>query len=104
MIEINAFLKLMDFAQKNNTESPSFKCFVGHNENEKVYGVLYDAGKDLIFQQHKWVKVNEGKSAPKVCEEIIYKHKIVGEEIFNSFKEIEYSDYISREINDNKTL
>lgn len=105
MVELNASIQLSSWCCQQGMENPpAFLHFIGHKENDTVYGALFKCDAGYIFQQHKWTEINKNKPAPKVCSEIQYKHKFVSEDIYKSFKELDYGEYLGRECNDSKTI
>lgn len=97
MTEIIAGIKLNEYLTENNISECKFISHIGHKDNESVYGSLFETEKGLLFVRTKYTEVNKTKSVPKVCGELQYSFKLVGEEIFNSFIMFDKIGYIKRE-------
>jgi len=106
MLESVSYVRLFEWnIKEKHFLNFTFYCLIGHQSNDLVYGALYKINENqYVFQQHKWIELNKGKSVPKVVAEINYKHKLVGPEIWNSFKKLDQAEYFGREINDEKSL
>lgn len=96
MVELMAGLRLNDWALQNGVSNLEFKSFIGHKDNRSVYGAIFNSDKGLLFQRHKWEEVNKNVPPPRVCAEVKYSHKLVGEDIWNSFKELTHEEFLDR--------
>ena len=104
MVELIASIRLDDWLRENEITTCNFIGFVGHKENESVYGGLFETSKGLLFQRHKGGEVNKNKPLPRVCSEIQYSCKLVTDEIWNSFEKLDNAEYISRDVMDMQSL
>lgn len=104
MMELEASVHLGDWMVQNNIRKYKYISFIGHNTNTTVYGGLFDTDKGLLFHRHKWSEVNTNKSVPKACAQVQYSCKLVSEDIWNSFKELSDPEYLSRYVNDMKSI
>lgn len=99
-----ASIKLNEWLFENKITTCNFICFVGHKENESIYGGLFETNNGLLFQRHKWTEINKNKSVPKVCAEMQYSCKLVTDDIWNSFKKLDNAEYRGREVMDMQSV
>jgi hypothetical protein len=104
MTELMASVKLNDWLYQNEISTCNFIAFIGHKENESVYGILFQTDKGLLFQRHKWAEVNKNKPTPRVCAEMQYSCKLVTDEIWNSFKKLDNAEYMGRDVMDMQSI
>lgn len=104
MSELNASIKLDEWLFKNEVSECVFVSLIGHVSNDSVYGSLFKTEKGFLFQRHKWIEVNKGKTPPRVCAEMQYTCKFVTDDVFQSFKRLNNMEYMFREALDMKTV
>jgi hypothetical protein len=104
MAEFNASLKVDEWMAKNGVSNCEFISFIGHVENQSVYGALFKTENGLLFQRHKWIEINKSMSPPKICAEVQYTFKYVNEDLWNSFKKLTQSEYMGRDAIDMNSI
>lgn len=104
MVEASALLKTKSWVTDNNIENLDFLCFIGHKENDTIYGSLFNTNNGLVFFRHKWVEINKNKQSPKIYAEMQYTPKAVSSDIWKSFVELDNEDYLQRETIDSQSV
>jgi len=91
-VEMVCWVNLTDYLVDNNINECNYRGFLVHNTVDNLYGLLFETDKGLLFQKHKYTKI-----------EMKYTYKLVDESFLNSFKYEDLQYYLGYTILDEQS-